>query len=117
MKEVLVLFGILAILVSLGVFVFDFPKYLAEYRDSQKISDLNKLRAEIILAGIEDCSDWVPENDDSFYSFACDNITKTFKLSANMESARYSQGGKDDVESTDNGNQPDVYEVGTDLGL
>ena len=52
-----------------------------------------------------------------FYSYACDNINLTFELGANMESTAYGQGGTKDVESTDGGNLPSIYEVGTDPGL
>lgn len=57
-------------------------------------------------------------NSTYFYGYACENINKTFELNANMESVRYaSGGGDDDVESTDGGNRPGLYEVGTDPGL
>ncbi|MGC9067005.1 MAG: type II secretion system protein [Minisyncoccia bacterium] len=39
----------------------------------------------------------------------------TFELIANMESAYYSTNGSGDVESTDGGNVPGLYEVGTRL--
>jgi hypothetical protein len=41
----------------------------------------------------------------------------TFEINANMESARYSRNGDNDVESTDGGNVADIYEVGIDPGL
>ncbi len=52
-----------------------------------------------------------------YYGYSCDNTNKTFELNANMESARYQNGGSDDFESTDGGNSADVYETGTDAGL
>jgi prepilin-type N-terminal cleavage/methylation domain-containing protein len=52
-----------------------------------------------------------------FYSYSCDNTNKTFELDANMESARYANGGSDDLESTDGGNNANYYETGTDPGL
>ncbi len=51
------------------------------------------------------------------YGYSCDNTNKTFELNANMESARYQNGGADDVESTDGGNNSGIYEVGTDPAL
>jgi len=59
-----------------------------------------------------------PLNNDSYnYQYSCDNTAKTFEINADMESTRYSQGGSDDVESTDGGNSPAYYEVGNDPGL
>lgn len=51
------------------------------------------------------------------YSYQCDNTTKRFEIDANMESVRYSNGGANDVENTDGGEQPDIYEVGNKPGL
>jgi prepilin-type N-terminal cleavage/methylation domain-containing protein len=55
------------------------------------------------------------------YTYACKAGSLTFEIDANMESARYSQGGSDDVESNDGGDQnagaTAVYEVGTEPGL
>ncbi|MHB9019577.1 MAG: type II secretion system protein [Minisyncoccota bacterium] len=51
------------------------------------------------------------------YTYACDNTNKWFEFDAIMESVRYANGGSDDVESTDGGDQADVYEVGNDPGL
>ncbi|NCN53079.1 type II secretion system protein [Candidatus Wolfebacteria bacterium] len=59
-----------------------------------------------------------PTNDTTyFYSYACDNTAKTYELNANMESSRYANTGTDDQESTDGGNNADIYEIGTDSGL
>lgn len=129
-------FVIVSALVILGVFiflVFDKTDFLAELRDSQRISDLNKFRADLISylsanpdADICDRTSGNnlpkfpvdPINDREYkYSYACDKTIKTFEINAKMESARYAQGGKDDMESTDGGDQPGIYEVGTDLGL
>lgn len=54
-----------------------------------------------------------------FYSYACNNTSKTFELNANMESTRYAAGGSDDKETNtkDGGNNDAVYEIGTDSGL
>jgi prepilin-type N-terminal cleavage/methylation domain-containing protein len=51
------------------------------------------------------------------YYFAGKTASSTFELDANMESAYYSNGGAGDVESKDGGNNPDLYEVGSDLSL
>jgi prepilin-type N-terminal cleavage/methylation domain-containing protein len=51
------------------------------------------------------------------YTYQCDNTAKRFEINANMESVRYSNGGANDVESTDGGDNTDVYEVGNDPGL
>ena len=56
-------------------------------------------------------------NSDFFYAYACDNGESTFELNAFMESSRYSNGGDNDVESTDGGGNANAYEVGTDPGL
>jgi prepilin-type N-terminal cleavage/methylation domain-containing protein len=52
-----------------------------------------------------------------YYGYSCDQSNLTFELNAIMESNRYINGGDDDVESTDGGNNDDVYEVGNDPGL
>lgn len=52
-----------------------------------------------------------------FYEYACDNTNKWFEFAANMESTRYSNGGSDDVESTDGGVVSTIYEVGNNPGL
>lgn len=51
------------------------------------------------------------------YTYACDNTNKWFEFDAIMESDRYANGGSDDIESTDGGDQGNVYEVGNDPGL
>ncbi len=51
------------------------------------------------------------------YTYACDNTNKWFEFDAIIESVRYANGGSDDVESTDGGDQTNVYEVGNDPGL
>ncbi|MEK9170257.1 MAG: type II secretion system protein [Patescibacteria group bacterium] len=54
-----------------------------------------------------------------FYSYACNNTSKTYELNANLESDRYKAGGTEDKETNtkDGGNNDAVYEVGTDAGL
>jgi hypothetical protein len=67
-----------------------------------------------------------PVNDkDHFYSFSCSSTpqyeqytggsARKFKIIANMESSCYQKGGEYDAESTDGGNNPDIYEVGSDI--
>jgi len=34
-----------------------------------------------------------------------------------MESERYASGGSSDVETTDGGNRPGIFETGTNLGF
>ena len=52
-----------------------------------------------------------------FYSYISTTTNNGYKLAAKMESALYSQGGTNDVESTDGGTDPDMYEQGTSLSL
>lgn len=52
-----------------------------------------------------------------FYSFISTSTNNAYKLAAKMESALYSQGGTGDVESTDGGIDPNMYEQGTNLTL
>lgn len=52
-----------------------------------------------------------------FYGFARKGSNTTYELNADMESDRYSRLGSNDVESTDGGNQTDLYEVGSALNL
>lgn len=51
-----------------------------------------------------------------FYSYAADTTANTFELNADMESTKFSSGSGD-VESTDGGNRPLIYETGTASGL
>lgn len=53
----------------------------------------------------------------SFYSYVGNTAAGTFEMNADMESGRYANTGKDDVESTDGGDKADLYEVGNDPGL
>jgi prepilin-type N-terminal cleavage/methylation domain-containing protein len=46
-----------------------------------------------------------------FYSYATNGVD-LYEINADMESGRYSQGGADDVESTDGGNMAGIREVG-----
>jgi len=54
-------------------------------------------------------------NTTNFYSYAYDN-SNSWEFTAKMESARYT-AGTDDVTGTDGGNKPDLFEVGTNVGL
>ena len=53
--------------------------------------------------------------DKNFYVYLVDPTTNQFELITNMESSYYSKGGRGDVESTDGGLFPDLYEVGTEF--
>jgi hypothetical protein len=48
-----------------------------------------------------------------FYSYACDSVTSKFELDANLESEKYLNKGA----AADDGNNPDVYELGSDLNI
>lgn len=52
-----------------------------------------------------------------FYGYACDNANDWYEIDANMESAKFVQGGAGDVESDDGGSNPGFYEVGNAPGL
>ncbi len=56
-------------------------------------------------------------NGTYFYGFAATSTYNAFKLAANMESIRYSNGGSGDVETTDGGTVTTVYETGSMLTL
>lgn len=59
-----------------------------------------------------------PVNNSTYYYAYAPGSNLTFEINANMESTKYSNGGgSSDVESSDGGNSPDLYEVGTDPGL
>jgi len=51
------------------------------------------------------------------YSFESAAIAKTYELTAQMESIKYSNPTAGNKESNDGGNNADCYEVGTDLNL
>jgi len=51
------------------------------------------------------------------YTYIASSSQLTFKIDTHMESLKYSQGGNNDVVSTDGGNDPASYEQGTNLGL
>ena len=56
------------------------------------------------------------KDTDYFYLYTC-NTDKTYELSTNLESQTYAKGGAEDKESTDGGNDPDMYEVGINTSL
>ena len=60
-----------------------------------------------------------PSNNDQvhFYAYTASTTGNVFKLDAHMESAKYSNGGSNDVVSTDGGIDNYSYEVGTNLQL
>ncbi len=54
-------------------------------------------------------------NQACFYSYACNGLN--YELEAAMESTRYADGGSNDVESTDGGDNANLYQIGNDLSL
>lgn len=52
-----------------------------------------------------------------FYAYAASSSTGLFEVNAVMESTRYANGGSGNVESTDGGNNADLFEVGTKLDI
>jgi hypothetical protein len=52
-----------------------------------------------------------------FYSYTATTTNNGYKLAAKMESTLYSEGGTGDLESTDGGIDPSMYEQGTNLAL
>ncbi len=57
----------------------------------------------------------LPVDANHFYLFVCDPQTKTFELDSIMEKYFYLQPG--DKTSTDGGDDPEIYELGTNLHL
>jgi prepilin-type N-terminal cleavage/methylation domain-containing protein len=63
-----------------------------------------------------------PASAGHFYSYIGTSTNNGFKLATKMESVNYSNGGTNDVESTDGGSggasgEPYMYEQGSNLGL
>ncbi len=56
-------------------------------------------------------------NSGFVYTYACDPATDGFKFSARIESQKYGAGGRSDVVSTDGGNDPNRFEVGSNLKI
>lgn len=51
------------------------------------------------------------------YYYKTNPSSTTYELLCNMESTYYSNGGSGNIESTDGGDDSDLYEVGSDLSL
>ena len=66
-------------------------------------------------SGTASCSNTSISSCGLFYSYVASGTT--FKLSAFMESGKYSKGGSADVETNDGGINSYVYEQGTNLSL
>ncbi|MEK9154795.1 MAG: type II secretion system protein [Patescibacteria group bacterium] len=173
--ELLIVIGILAILATAATIVLNPAELLRQARDTQRIADLDAVKAAISLyltdvtspalgtttncyvnpAGVAancatrhagktttiiagravDGTGWVPVNLGSistgaplavypvdptnsatvFYSYS--NTATTIELNADLEAAKYIQGGANDKESTDGGTMAGIYEVGTEPGL
>lgn len=58
-----------------------------------------------------------PLNNDGIHFYSYTASSTVFKLDAHMESVKYSNGGSNDVCSTDGGKDPNSYEQGTNLSL
>jgi len=56
-------------------------------------------------------------NAGHFYSYITGGTNNQFKLAAKMESSNYSASGTSDLESTDGGTDPFMYEQGSSLSL
>ena len=56
-------------------------------------------------------------NAGHFYSYIPGSTNNSYKLAAKLESSLYSSGGTSDLESTDGGVDPNMYEQGTNLTL
>lgn len=52
-----------------------------------------------------------------FYAYAASSTSGYFEINANMESARYQNGGSSDVESKDGGDNANLFETGTKLNM
>jgi prepilin-type N-terminal cleavage/methylation domain-containing protein len=76
--------------------------------------DLTKISAG---APIGQWPDDPVNNTTYFYSYVASTTSNFFELNAKMESAKYQNGGPNDVESRDGGSSSTVYEVGTIPGL
>jgi type II secretory pathway pseudopilin PulG len=58
-----------------------------------------------------------PINDDTYFYAYRPSATRTFEFNAAFESAKFRNGGSSDLESTDSGTDPNLYETGTALNL
>jgi prepilin-type N-terminal cleavage/methylation domain-containing protein len=56
-------------------------------------------------------------NTDLVYRYACAVPNLVYEIDARLESAAYGPGGTDDRSAKDGGNNPSMYEVGTNLSV
>lgn len=56
-------------------------------------------------------------NNEDYYSYVCDPGKKTYEFNARLESEKYNQDGASNLAQTDGGNNPKVFEIGSDLKL
>lgn len=123
--ETSVIIGLSAAIIAFSILVLKPARIFSEYRDSQKIAELNRLRSEIgaYLISHPDSDICSPDKNPGFpkipqeFSYSCDTQFKTFKLGFKTLSRRFSAGGNDDWAATDGGTQQEIYETGTDLTL
>lgn len=105
--------------------------YWGSVRGSKSNFNGNKIQGTITGTGI-DGTGWVPINFDAIksgsplsklpvdpinspefsYTYSCDNNSKTFELNANFESSNFIEYAK-----SDDGDRPNIFEVGSDLSL
>ncbi|MER3407089.1 MAG: hypothetical protein C4278_01540 [Patescibacteria group bacterium] len=52
-----------------------------------------------------------------FYSYVFKRASSTFEINANLEYERFKRGGSEDKTSFDGGDNPDIFEVGTEKTL
>ncbi len=55
--------------------------------------------------------------DNLYYTYDCNSTNTTFELNTQMESVYFSNGGSGDVETTDGGDNDNLFEVGSDPSL
>ncbi len=58
-----------------------------------------------------------PTESDYLYVYTCRENPLGYEINANLESSQFSNGGPDDRESTDGGNNNNLFEIGTRLDL
>jgi len=78
--------------------------------DFTKISSGAPLK-ELLIDPVND------SNQHLVYLFACDPKTYSYEFNAVFESGKFNRNGESDLVSTDSGNNPDVYEIGSNLKL
>ncbi|MCP6719934.1 MAG: type II secretion system protein [Patescibacteria group bacterium] len=83
-----------------------------DFLDISSGSPLSRLPVDpIATQGSTNCG---ATDERCFYSFACNGTN--YELGATMESTKFAGGGSD-VEGTDGGSDPNIYEVGSDLNI